>query len=69
MMGVAPAAFGDLVQAFDPAPIANGANCGVGAREPAVADNVRIAAIFRVSAMARPQGTQKNNTRPARCTR
>jgi 5-methyltetrahydrofolate--homocysteine methyltransferase len=33
MMGVAPAAFGDLVEAFDPAPIAYGANCGVGASD------------------------------------
>ena len=33
MMGVAPAAFGDLVQAFDPAPVAYGANCGVGASD------------------------------------
>jgi len=33
MMGVAPAAFGALVEAFDPAPIAYGANCGVGASD------------------------------------
>ena len=33
MMGVAPAAFGDLVQAFDPPPLAYGANCGVGASD------------------------------------
>src|SRR5277367_2263404 len=33
MMGVAPAAFSDLVQAFDPAPVAYGANCGVGASD------------------------------------
>jgi methionine synthase I (cobalamin-dependent) len=33
MMGVTPAAFGDLVQAFDPAPVAYGANCGVGASD------------------------------------
>src|SRR5271168_54321 len=33
MMGVAPAAFSDLVQAFDPAPLAYGANCGVGASD------------------------------------
>jgi methionine synthase I (cobalamin-dependent) len=33
MMGVAPAAFGDLVEAFDPAPVAYGANCGVGASD------------------------------------
>ena len=33
MMGVAPAAFSDLVEAFDPAPIAYGANCGVGASD------------------------------------
>jgi methionine synthase I (cobalamin-dependent) len=33
MMGVAPAAFSDLVQAFEPAPVAYGANCGVGASD------------------------------------
>ena len=33
MMGVAPAAFEALVEAFDPAPIAYGANCGVGASD------------------------------------
>jgi methionine synthase I (cobalamin-dependent) len=33
MMGVAPVAFGELVEAFDPAPIAFGANCGVGASD------------------------------------
>jgi 5-methyltetrahydrofolate--homocysteine methyltransferase len=33
MMGVAPAAFSALVEAFDPAPIAYGANCGVGASD------------------------------------
>jgi methionine synthase I (cobalamin-dependent) len=33
MMGVAPAAFGALVEAFDPAPVAYGANCGVGASD------------------------------------
>jgi 5-methyltetrahydrofolate--homocysteine methyltransferase len=33
MMGVAPAAFSDLVQGFDPAPVAYGANCGVGASD------------------------------------
>ena len=33
MMGVAPAAFGALVEAFEPAPIAYGANCGVGASD------------------------------------
>jgi 5-methyltetrahydrofolate--homocysteine methyltransferase len=33
MMGVAPAAFAELVQAFDPAPVAFGANCGVGASD------------------------------------
>ena len=33
MMGVAPAAFSDLVEAFDPAPVAYGANCGVGASD------------------------------------
>ena len=33
MMGVSPAAFGALVEAFDPAPIAYGANCGVGASD------------------------------------
>jgi methionine synthase I (cobalamin-dependent) len=33
MMGLAPGAFGDLVEAFDPAPVACGANCGVGASD------------------------------------
>ena len=33
MMGVAPAAFGALVEAFEPAPVAYGANCGVGASD------------------------------------
>ena len=33
MMGVAPAAFEALVESFDPAPIAYGANCGVGASD------------------------------------
>ena len=33
MMGVAPAAFGTLVEAFDPPPVAYGANCGVGASD------------------------------------
>ena len=33
MMGVAPAAFRALVEGFDPAPIAYGANCGVGASD------------------------------------
>jgi 5-methyltetrahydrofolate--homocysteine methyltransferase len=33
MMGVTPAAFSDLVEAFDPPPIAYGANCGVGASD------------------------------------
>jgi methionine synthase I (cobalamin-dependent) len=33
MMGVAPAVFGTLVEALDPAPIAYGANCGVGASD------------------------------------
>src|SRR6202161_2361553 len=33
MMGVTPAAFGDLVRPFDPAPVAYGANCGVGASD------------------------------------
>ncbi len=37
MMGVAPAAFAELVEAFDPAPIAYGANCGVGASDLLVA--------------------------------
>jgi methionine synthase I (cobalamin-dependent) len=37
MMGVAPAAFGVLVEGFDPAPIAYGANCGVGASDLLVA--------------------------------
>ncbi len=46
MMGVAPAAFGALVEAFNPAPIAFGANCGVGASD-------LLAAILAMSA-ARP---------------
>ncbi len=46
MMGVAPAAFGALVDAFEPAPIAYGANCGVGASD-------LLAAILAMSA-ARP---------------
>src|SRR5579872_3310970 len=33
MMGVTPAAFSELVEAFDPAPLAYGANCGVGASD------------------------------------
>src|SRR5271170_4284429 len=33
MMGVAPAAFGALVEGFDPVPVAYGANCGVGAAD------------------------------------
>jgi methionine synthase I (cobalamin-dependent) len=33
MMGVAPAAFGGLVEGFDPVPVAYGANCGVGASD------------------------------------
>ena len=33
MMGVAPTAFGALVEGFDPPPIAYGANCGVGASD------------------------------------
>jgi methionine synthase I (cobalamin-dependent) len=33
MMGVAPVAFSDFVQTFDPAPVAYGANCGVGASD------------------------------------
>jgi methionine synthase I (cobalamin-dependent) len=33
MMGVAPTAFSGLVEAFDPAPVAYGANCGVGASD------------------------------------
>jgi methionine synthase I (cobalamin-dependent) len=33
MMGLAPAAFGELVEGFDPAPLAHGANCGVGASD------------------------------------
>src|SRR5271166_1154744 len=37
MMGVAPAALGALVEAFDPGPIAYGANCGVGASDLLVA--------------------------------
>ena len=37
MMGVAPAALGALVEAFDPGPVAYGANCGVGASDLLVA--------------------------------
>jgi methionine synthase I (cobalamin-dependent) len=37
MMGLAPLAFSDLVEGFDPAPIAYGANCGVGASDLLVA--------------------------------
>jgi methionine synthase I (cobalamin-dependent) len=37
MMGVAPAALGALVEAFDPKPLAFGANCGVGASDLLVA--------------------------------
>jgi methionine synthase I (cobalamin-dependent) len=37
MMGVSPLAFSDLVEGFDPAPIAYGANCGVGAADLLVA--------------------------------
>jgi len=37
MMGVAPVAFSDLVAGFDPAPVAYGANCGVGASDLLVA--------------------------------
>ena len=33
MMGQSPAAFSDFVQALDPAPVAFGANCGVGASD------------------------------------
>ena len=46
MMGVAPAALGALVEAFDPKPVAYGANCGVGASD-------LLAAILGMSA-ARP---------------
>jgi 5-methyltetrahydrofolate--homocysteine methyltransferase len=37
MMGVAPAAFRAMVEGFDPAPMAYGANCGVGASDLLVA--------------------------------
>jgi methionine synthase I (cobalamin-dependent) len=37
MMGVAPAALSELVEAFDPGPVAYGANCGVGASDLLVA--------------------------------
>jgi 5-methyltetrahydrofolate--homocysteine methyltransferase len=37
MMGVAPAALGALVEAFDRGPVAYGANCGVGASDLLVA--------------------------------
>jgi methionine synthase I (cobalamin-dependent) len=50
MMGVAPAAFGALVEAFDPAPIAYGANCGVGASD-------LLAAVLAMSA-AKGSGAQ-----------
>jgi methionine synthase I (cobalamin-dependent) len=43
MMGVAPATFADLVEAFEPPPIAYGANCGVGASD-------LLAAILAMSA-------------------
>jgi len=33
MMGLTPAAFSEFVEAFDPAPLAYGANCGVGASD------------------------------------
>jgi 5-methyltetrahydrofolate--homocysteine methyltransferase len=33
MMGLAPSAFAELVAGFDPAPVAIGANCGVGASD------------------------------------
>ncbi|HEX9170312.1 MAG TPA: homocysteine S-methyltransferase family protein, partial [Roseiarcus sp.] len=46
MMGVAPDAFGALVEALEPAPVAYGANCGVGASD-------LLAAILAMSA-ARP---------------
>jgi methionine synthase I (cobalamin-dependent) len=46
MMGVAPAAFGALVEAFAPPPVASGANCGVGASD-------LLAALLAMSA-ARP---------------
>ncbi len=46
MMGVAPAALGELAEAFDPGPVAYGANCGVGASD-------LLAAILAMS-MGRP---------------
>jgi 5-methyltetrahydrofolate--homocysteine methyltransferase len=46
MMGVAPASFAALAEAFEPVPIAYGANCGVGASD-------LLAAILAMSA-ARP---------------
>ncbi len=47
MMGVAPAAFGALVEAFEPAPVAYGANCGVGASD-------LLAAVLAMSAAKGP---------------
>jgi methionine synthase I (cobalamin-dependent) len=47
MMGVAPAAFGALAEGFDPAPVAYGANCGVGASD-------LLAAILAMNAAGSP---------------
>jgi 5-methyltetrahydrofolate--homocysteine methyltransferase len=44
MMGVAPATFAALAEAFEPAPIAYGANCGVGASDLLVAIRAMSAA-------------------------
>jgi methionine synthase I (cobalamin-dependent) len=48
MMGVAPAAFGALAKGFDPAPVAYGANCGVGASD-------LLAAILAMNAADSPE--------------
>jgi 5-methyltetrahydrofolate--homocysteine methyltransferase len=50
MMGVAPAAFADMVEAFDPPPVAYGANCGVGASD-------LLAAVLAMSAARRSSAT------------
>jgi methionine synthase I (cobalamin-dependent) len=48
MMGVAPAAFAALAEGFDPAPVAYGANCGVGASD-------LLAAILAMNAADSPE--------------
>jgi methionine synthase I (cobalamin-dependent) len=47
MMGITPAGFGAVVEAFEPRPIAYGANCGVGAAD-------LLAAILAMSALKTP---------------